>query len=50
MRLTELSPEEFFSIIHPIVSQDEWKLIAVGAVLGFCAGLIQVSMRPDWLY
>lgn len=40
-RVGNLPPEEFFELLHPIIEEDEWKLIAVGAALGFCAGICQ---------
>ena len=36
-----MAPEEFFELLHPVVEEDEWKLMAVGAVLGFGAGICQ---------
>ncbi len=43
-RLGNLAPEEFFELLHPVIEEDEWKLIAVGAVLGLCAGFWQLSL------
>ena len=40
-RLGALSSEEFYDLLEPIISQDEWKLIAVGAALGLIAGILQ---------
>ncbi len=40
-RMNDMPPEEFWGILHPIVSEDQWKLIAVGAVLGTIAGTMQ---------
>jgi uncharacterized membrane protein YheB (UPF0754 family) len=40
-RVGNLPPEEFFELLHPIIEEDEWKLIAVGAALGFAAGIWQ---------
>jgi hypothetical protein len=40
----DLPPEEFYELLHPVVAEDEWKLIAVGAVLGMCAGFLQWVM------
>lgn len=43
-RVGNLPPEEFFNLIHPVVAEDEWKLIMVGAVLGFFAGTLQWAL------
>ena len=40
-RVGGMAPEEFFELLHPVVEEDEWKLMAVGAVLGFGAGICQ---------
>jgi uncharacterized membrane protein YheB (UPF0754 family) len=40
-RVGGLPPEEFFELIHPVIEEDEWKLVAVGAVLGLGAGICQ---------
>ena len=37
-RVGKLPPEEFFELIHPVIAEDEWKLIGVGALLGLGAG------------
>ena len=39
-----LSDEDFEGLLRPIFKQDEWKLIAVGAVLGFLVGELQVQI------
>ena len=41
-KMEELSPEEFEGVLRPAYQQDEWKLIAVGAVLGMGAGFLQL--------
>jgi uncharacterized membrane protein YheB (UPF0754 family) len=43
-KLQELSPEEFEGILRPAFQQDEWILIAVGAMLGFLVGEFQVLL------
>ncbi|MGM0564240.1 MAG: DUF445 domain-containing protein [Pseudomonadota bacterium] len=43
-RFARLSPEEFQDVLRPAFQEDEWLLIAVGAVLGFLAGLSQVFL------
>ena len=43
-RLGSLPPEEFYELLHPVVAEDEWKLIAVGAALGMGAGYWQWAL------
>lgn len=43
-KLQELTAEEFEGILRPAFQQDEWILIAVGAVLGFAVGELQVFL------
>jgi len=43
-RVGALPPEEFFELLHPVIAEDEWKLIAVGAVLGLAAGCCQWAL------
>lgn len=43
-RVGNLPGEEFFELLHPVIAEDEWKLIAVGAVLGLCAGFWQWAL------
>lgn len=40
-KLKELDPETFEGVLRPAFQEDEWKLIAVGAVLGGIAGWLQ---------
>lgn len=40
-RLGELPVQDFHDLLHPVVEEDEWKLILVGGVLGFVAGIVQ---------
>ncbi|MFB6344805.1 MAG: DUF445 domain-containing protein, partial [bacterium] len=40
-KLKSLGPEEFEGILRPAFQEDEWLLIAVGAALGFIAGILQ---------
>lgn len=42
--LQNLSAEDFENVLRPVFRQDEWKLIAVGAVLGFLVGELQVHL------
>jgi uncharacterized membrane protein YheB (UPF0754 family) len=41
-KMQELTAEEFEQLLRPAFQQDEWILIAVGAVLGFLVGEMQV--------
>lgn len=43
-RVGDLPPEEFFELLHPVIAEDEWKLIAVGGLLGLCAGWWQWAL------
>ena len=38
----QLSPSAFQGLLLPIFEQDKWLLIAVGGVLGFIAGIMQL--------
>jgi len=42
-RLQSLKPTEFEGMLRPAFEQDEWILIAVGAALGFCVGVFQLT-------
>ena len=42
--LESLPPERFVNILRPVFQEDEWILIAVGAVLGALAGLAQAGL------
>jgi hypothetical protein len=39
-----MSQDEFEQLLRPAFQQDEWKLIAVGAILGFVVGELQVQL------
>jgi uncharacterized membrane protein YheB (UPF0754 family) len=41
-RMEELPPEEFQDLLRPCFKEDEWILIALGAALGFLAGVGQI--------
>ncbi|GAA1941246.1 DUF445 domain-containing protein [Amycolatopsis minnesotensis] len=41
-KMKELDAEEFEGLLRPAFQQDEWILIATGAVLGFAVGELQV--------
>ena len=42
--LQNLSAEDFENVLRPVFRQDEWKLIATGAILGFLVGELQVHL------
>ena len=37
-KMQELTFSEFEGVLHPAFEEDEWQLIALGAVLGFFVG------------
>jgi uncharacterized membrane protein YheB (UPF0754 family) len=37
-RVGNLPPAEFCELLHPVIAEDEWKLTAVGGLLGLAAG------------
>lgn len=41
-RMRVLSPPEFADMLRSAFREDEWQLIAVGGILGFLAGLVQM--------
>ena len=43
-RVGGLPPEEFFELLHPVIAEDEWKLVAVGGLLGLGAGWWQWAL------
>ncbi|RZQ61743.1 DUF445 domain-containing protein [Amycolatopsis suaedae] len=43
-KMKELEPEEFEGLLRPAFQQDEWILIATGALLGFAVGEAQVLL------
>jgi uncharacterized membrane protein YheB (UPF0754 family) len=43
-KMQQLTDEEFEGVLRPAFQQDEWKLIAVGAALGFLVGELQVHV------
>ncbi|MBB1159048.1 MULTISPECIES: DUF445 domain-containing protein [Amycolatopsis] len=43
-RMLALTPLEFEGLLRPAFRQDEWKLIAVGGVIGFLVGELQVLL------
>jgi uncharacterized membrane protein YheB (UPF0754 family) len=43
-RMLQLTPLEYEGLLRPAFRQDEWKLIAVGGVIGFLVGELQVLL------
>jgi uncharacterized membrane protein YheB (UPF0754 family) len=43
-KMRQLTPIEFEGILRPAFKQDEWKLIAVGAIIGGLVGELQVLL------
>ncbi len=43
-RMLGLTPLEFEGLLRPAFRQDEWKLIAVGGIIGFLVGELQVLL------
>lgn len=43
-RMLRLTPVEYEELLRPAFRQDEWKLIAVGGVIGFVVGELQVLL------
>jgi uncharacterized membrane protein YheB (UPF0754 family) len=43
-KMGEMTDEEYEGLLRPAFKQDEWKLITVGAVLGFLIGELQVHL------
>ena len=43
-KMAQLTVDEYEGLLRPAFQQDEWLLIAVGAVLGFLVGEMQVHV------
>jgi len=43
-RMEALPPNEFQDLLRPCFQEDEWKLVVMGGVLGFVAGLAQLVL------
>lgn len=43
-KMTLMTDDEYENLLRPAFKQDEWKLIAVGGVLGFLIGELQVHL------
>ena len=46
-RLIALPPEDFESLLHSVFKADEWKLVALGGVLGVLIGVAQAYLLDD---
>jgi hypothetical protein len=44
LKMREMTADDFEQLLRPAFKQDEWKLIAVGAVLGFLVGELQTLL------
>jgi len=44
VKMSALTDDEYEGLLRPAFKQDEWKLISVGAVLGFLIGELQVHL------
>jgi hypothetical protein len=43
-KMSAMTDDEYEALLRPAFKQDEWKLITVGAVLGFLIGELQVHL------
>jgi hypothetical protein len=43
-RMLALTPVQYEGLLRPAFRQEEWKLIAVGGVIGFAVGELQVLL------
>ncbi|WP_218026839.1 DUF445 family protein [Nocardia inohanensis] len=43
-KTAQLTDDEYEGLLRPAFKQDEWKLVAIGAVLGFLVGELQVHL------
>jgi hypothetical protein len=44
--MREMSPQDFSDMLRSVVRQDEWLLIAHGAILGIVGGGLHAVMFP----
>ena len=44
VKMSALTPDAFESLLRPVFSEDEWKLIALGGILGVCIGCVQMQI------
>lgn len=43
-KMSELTDEEYEGLLRPAFKQDEWKIVLIGALLGFLVGELQVHL------
>lgn len=43
-KMKMMTPEEYEGLLRPAFKQDEWKIVTVGAILGFLIGELQVLL------
>lgn len=43
-KMSGLTPEEFEGLLRPAFEEDEWQLIALGAIIGFFVGWFQLAV------
>jgi uncharacterized membrane protein YheB (UPF0754 family) len=44
LKMRDMTDDDFEGLLRPVFKQDEWKLIAVGAMLGFLVGELQILL------
>jgi uncharacterized membrane protein YheB (UPF0754 family) len=44
LKMRDMTDDDFEGLLRPVFKQDEWKLITVGAVLGFLVGELQILL------
>jgi uncharacterized membrane protein YheB (UPF0754 family) len=44
LKMRDMTDDDFEGLLRPVFRQDEWKLIAVGAMLGFAVGELQTLL------
>ncbi|HEY1973620.1 MAG TPA: DUF445 domain-containing protein [Pseudonocardia sp.] len=44
LKMRDMTDDDFEGLLRPVFKQDEWKLIAVGAMLGFAVGELQTFL------
>ena len=44
VKMSALTPDAFESLLRPVFSEDEWKLIALGGILGAVIGCVQMQI------
>jgi uncharacterized membrane protein YheB (UPF0754 family) len=44
LKMRDMTDDDFEGLLRPVFRQDEWKLITVGALLGFAVGELQILL------